>query len=1023
MRPLTLVVAACLLGASTTAAGAHPGPSTPDSTIQLVTGDEVVVHKVAGRDVHVPRAGKGREHIRFTRYELAGRHFVVPSDAAAAVAAGTVDEALFDVDALARNGRELALIVQGRTSDRTLRSLSGAALRVDREGAARVWARRSPGQKVWLDRRVEVALDRSIPRIGAPEAWAGGHTGQGVKVAVLDTGVDGDHPDLAGAVAEARDFTGSGTEDRHGHGTHVASTIRGAGDTRYRGGAPGSTLLSGKVLDDGGSGYLSWVVAGMEWATARGARVVNLSLGTNAPSAGDDVMSLAVDRLTRETGALFVVAAGNNPAVLGSPAAAAEALTVGAVDHQDVVAGFSARGPRALDGLLKPEITAPGVEITAARAKGTDMGAPVDEHHTTASGTSMATPHVAATAALLAEHRPDWRAPDLKAALMTTSHVLPGATVYAQGAGRVDAARAVRQPVHVSPGALNFGPIHEASTTRDLTFHNTGPNPVTLKTAVDPPGIFTVDPEIAVPPRSTVTTRVRADINASVKPGPYSGRLTASSVDGWQLNLPIALTKEAVPHRNVTINALDSNGNPFTAYPLCVNLDTGERCPFAYREDGTLRTRVPVGRYVVATNVFEQDRVSAVVHPGLEIREDTTVTLDARTAKQSSVTLERPVEDQGAMLTVACDAPTGKVLFGATTARTPELHITPAAGTPQCRSTFGTVHQSEVDSYHLVFHRPDGIPEPTWKPKDADLAAVRARHAVQGGRPQKVVKSTAPIVDGWFAVPYNTITLPQPGTRTEFRSPGPWTWYTYANTFSGDTFLSQQLAYTTHEKPGRTTERWNAAVFGPSLAPVDSAAHRYQDTMFFQIPLHGDQNPDHAGFMPGMTGTVGLYRDHDLLAPGSLPYGNVSAWAQAPPEPGRYRLVVDATQETTPLSSRITAEWVFHSARTADQVPLPLRVIRFAPPVDDENSAPRGREFRVPVTVQGTGAPVMGISAFASYDEGGTWRPVHLLPAPGGWEAVLHHPADAGTVSLRATATDADGGGVSQTVLRTYYLK
>ncbi|XVV02612.1 hypothetical protein ACQPW3_35455 [Actinosynnema sp. CA-248983] len=152
MRRLTLVVAACLRARRPPQA--HPGPSTPDTAIPLVTGDEVVVHKVAGRNVYVPRAGKGREHIRFARYELPGRHFVVPSDAVSAVAAGTVDEHLFDVDALAKDGDEIPLIVQHRTSDLTLRSLSGAALRVDRSEAARLWAHRGPTRKLWLDRKV-----------------------------------------------------------------------------------------------------------------------------------------------------------------------------------------------------------------------------------------------------------------------------------------------------------------------------------------------------------------------------------------------------------------------------------------------------------------------------------------------------------------------------------------------------------------------------------------------------------------------------------------------------------------------------------------------------------------------------------------------------------------------------------------------------------------------------------------------------------------------------------------------------
>ena len=84
--------------------------------------------------------------------------------------------------------------------------------------------------KVWLDAKRQPTLDVSVPQIGAPQAWAAGYTGESVPVGVLDTGIDDTHPDLAGKVLAAQDFTGSGdTLDRVGHGTHVASTITGSG--------------------------------------------------------------------------------------------------------------------------------------------------------------------------------------------------------------------------------------------------------------------------------------------------------------------------------------------------------------------------------------------------------------------------------------------------------------------------------------------------------------------------------------------------------------------------------------------------------------------------------------------------------------------------------------------------------------------------------------------------------------------------------------------------------------------------
>jgi subtilisin family serine protease len=156
-------------------------------------------------------------------------------------------------------------------------------------------------------------LDHNLVQIGAPAAWRAGDTGAGVKVAVLDSGVDAAFPDLRGQIAARRNFTSpnrSVVTDKVGQGTFVAGLIAGTGRTaggERRGVAFGARLVIGKVIGNNGFGLESWVIAGMEWAAAR-ARVINMSL-EGGLSNGRDPLSQALNRLTASRHVLFVAAA------------------------------------------------------------------------------------------------------------------------------------------------------------------------------------------------------------------------------------------------------------------------------------------------------------------------------------------------------------------------------------------------------------------------------------------------------------------------------------------------------------------------------------------------------------------------------------------------------------------------------------------------------------------------------------------------------------------------------------------
>ncbi|MDH6625848.1 subtilisin family serine protease [Streptomyces sp. LBL] len=672
--------------------GAESG-ATNTQTVTLITGDTVSL--TAGPDgkqaVDVQR-GKGREAATFVSSEKDGEVSVLPADAIPLVQAGRLDPALFNVTQLVKQGYAdaktgttpvIATYTKGNaTPDGARRTLAlptigGAALSTKKSTA--FWADIAPAlgtgpttkaakqlgeglDKIWLDGKVQASLDVSVPQIGAPEVWKSGFDGKGVKVAVLDTGVDAGHPDLAGKIGETKSFVpDQAVQDGHGHGTHVASTIVGSGaasDGKRKGVAPGAELLVGKVLNNAGSGQDSWIIAGMEWAARSGAKIVSMSLGGTA-SGPSDVLSETVDELSASTGTLFVIAAGNagpSEQTVGTPGIADSALTVGAVDKSDKLASFSSRGPRLGDSAVKPEITAPGAAITAARAAGTTMGTPVDEYYTTSSGTSMATPHVAGAAALVAQAHPDWTGQQIKQALATTAKTNTVNSVFEQGDGRVDAVRAVNQGVFATP-TLSFGKYEESDTeadskdTKDITYTNTTDKAVELKVSSTLPDAALNADTVTVPAKGTATVGVTVDPAAEAT-GRYTGHITASA-DGIQVTTAIGFEK--LPKTfDLKVSLVGRDGKPSTGASIFMLQELNGAYPDTYGFLGSGYTfKVPAGTYNVASWISQRDaaglevNTSVVGDPQIKVDKNTEVVLDARKAVEIKPKTKEDSEFQG----------------------------------------------------------------------------------------------------------------------------------------------------------------------------------------------------------------------------------------------------------------------------------------------------------------------------------------------------------------------------------------
>src|SRR5688572_9995120 len=378
--------------------------------------------------------------------------------------------------------------------------------------------------KVYPSVRYRTQLDRSPQQIGAPALWGPGlaNAGQGMKIAIIDEGIDQTHPLFSPAgytmpagfpkgqtayttakVIVARAFPPLRPAWKHAskpfdpefssHGTHVAGIAAGyantlAGAARISGVAPRAHLGNYKALtiptesNVGLDGNSPELVAAIEAAVADGMDVINMSLGEPEIEPSRDIVVRALGAAAR-AGVVPVVSAGNDFDEFGrgsisSPGSTPEAITVGAVTTTrsgaaGIVASFSSSGPTPLSLRLKPEVSAPGVSILSASPGGT---------YATLSGTSMAAPHVAGAAALLLQRHPTWTPAQVKSALAQTgddatplSPRSVGPSTTRTGGGIVNLPRADRPLVFAEPASLSFGLVGPTATViRELQLTDAG---------------------------------------------------------------------------------------------------------------------------------------------------------------------------------------------------------------------------------------------------------------------------------------------------------------------------------------------------------------------------------------------------------------------------------------------------------------------------------------------------------------------------------------------------------------------
>jgi subtilisin family serine protease len=449
---------------------------------------------------------------------------------------------------------------------------------------------RDKAEKVYVDSKVRIALNESVPIIenitkkSSIEAAYGPLNGSGIIIAILDTGIDKNHPDLddlddnpltndpkvigekcycdvSGPCCSDGTVESNNATDDNGHGTHCAGISAGTGNAsgyKFVGVAPQSKLLAVKVMDKDGEGLTSDIIDGITWAVNNNANIISMSIEDSPNPPLEDAVRQAISQ-----GVIVVVAVGNsghwNWFKIGSPGIVEDAITVGATDKNDVLAFYSSAGPTN-DFLVKPDLLAPGGDTASCPrcdpyccpdergiwstgtacpywdCWGSACGEINGGKYIRMSGTSVAAAHVAGAVALLKQAHPNWNSKQIKSALVNTAKDL-GLIVYEQGGGRIDVYDAVNTSILINPSVINIGKVSSVltSVTSNLTIENVGNYDYGIHITADPvKNIDTQDTydvisgfsrnDFCLVAENNQSVQFNANLN-TLSPGYYSGFL------------------------------------------------------------------------------------------------------------------------------------------------------------------------------------------------------------------------------------------------------------------------------------------------------------------------------------------------------------------------------------------------------------------------------------------------------------------------------------------------------------------